>query len=690
MKKIIVFFLFLFIALNSFAQKIINPSQGTWANKQALVLELPFGANAYYSVNGTNPENSGFAYDGPVLLDLIGDVNLSVVVIDKNGEKSTHNVSYSVSEKALDEEVEYSSFVKKITSNVFVEYTSGEIFEIPSTLEYSMGALPEIFEPGKSLAISADSIFSRYLPCSVSNGEETWRFVIKVIPSVSGIYSRKDVPFEIEDWETINFTDAKMIYKIDNQWWELPKLPVKLDRTVSHMISWQSIDYSNENPVNFFVLPAKPEVVTSTDKCGVVSLKLNGEDGYKFGLMNEVDSSSELFDSITLDTFQGDSYQGNLSLGIFYDSVYQGKYDLTFNVHKKIPLQPKILFSSDKKVSRDSVDVKLNTEFDNKIFYCVAGPVILTQEDYSDAQGVLVNLDANNYSEYKNSFSLQPLMDGAALYKIFAYSVDSYGNKSKVVEDSVIIDQCNYYVDARNQNENPDGSKSNPFTSFEQCVDVLDKSRYVNIRIFGDVEFPKGKTVFSSNCEISGFENARIIFPQNSSIIVRNSSFIVRNALLEHKGFSSRQSSFIELQHSVLDLSKCEVMNSFEKNGTLINSDKSVIVLNDCGMTIKSKVYASIISSIDSKISINKSRLSSISNTSVVFSLQGGIFDLSNSECKIFGGMGRVAELFDTHSSIYDNVFTAELSNSKGVNNPIYKDSKNITVKESENIVTGF
>ena len=166
MKKIIVFFLFLFIALNSFAQRIINPSQGTWANKQALVLELPVGANAYYSVNGTNPETSGFAYDGPVLLDLIGDVNLSVVVIDKNGEKSTHNVSYSVSEKALDEEVEYSSFVKKITSNVFVEYTSGEIFEIPSTLEYSMGALPEIFEPGKSLAISADSIFSIHPQCT--------------------------------------------------------------------------------------------------------------------------------------------------------------------------------------------------------------------------------------------------------------------------------------------------------------------------------------------------------------------------------------------------------------------------------------------------------------------------------------------------------------------------------------------
>ena len=385
MKKFIVFFLFLFIAFNSFAQKIINPSQGTWANKQVLVLDIPLGANAYYSVNGTNPETSGFAYDGPVLLDLVGDVDLSVVIVDKNGEKSTHKVSYSVSEKILDEEIEYSSFVKKVTSNVFYEYTSGEIFDIPSTLEYSMGALPEIFEPGKTLSISADSIFSRYLPCSVSNEEATWRFVIKVIPSVSGIYSRKDVPFEIEDWETVNFTDMKMIYKIDNQWWEQPKLPVKLDRSVSHMISWQSIDYSNENPVNFFVLPAKPEVVTSTDKCGVVSLKLKGEDGYKFGLMNEVDSSSELFDSITLDTFQGDSYQGNLSLGIFYDSVFQGKYDLTFNVHKKNPLQPKILFSSEKRISRDSVDVKLNTEFNNQIFYCVAGPVILTQEDYSDA-----------------------------------------------------------------------------------------------------------------------------------------------------------------------------------------------------------------------------------------------------------------------------------------------------------------
>ena len=64
---------------------------------------------------------------------------------------------------------------------------------------------------------------------------------------MSGLFSRKDVPFEIIDWDTFVFTDRNFIYKIDDQWWQQPKEKIILDRSVSHMISWQNVDYSKEN-----------------------------------------------------------------------------------------------------------------------------------------------------------------------------------------------------------------------------------------------------------------------------------------------------------------------------------------------------------------------------------------------------------------------------------------------------------
>ena len=95
MKKFALIFLFLIVSFNGFSQEIINPSQGKWANKQVLVLDVPAGGNVFYSLNGSNPETSGFAYDGPVLIDLTGDIKLSVVIINHDGEKTTKDILFS-------------------------------------------------------------------------------------------------------------------------------------------------------------------------------------------------------------------------------------------------------------------------------------------------------------------------------------------------------------------------------------------------------------------------------------------------------------------------------------------------------------------------------------------------------------------------------------------------------------------
>ena len=77
--------------------KIVNPVKGVWANKQLLVLELSEGENAYYSLNGSDPRESGFAYDGPVALDVSGDVEVRIASVDASGAFREYRVSYTLS-----------------------------------------------------------------------------------------------------------------------------------------------------------------------------------------------------------------------------------------------------------------------------------------------------------------------------------------------------------------------------------------------------------------------------------------------------------------------------------------------------------------------------------------------------------------------------------------------------------------
>ena len=59
-----------------------------------LVLETDGTGECYYSLNGTDPETFGFAYDGPVLIDLDGPVEIRIAKTGKQKEETT--VKYTV------------------------------------------------------------------------------------------------------------------------------------------------------------------------------------------------------------------------------------------------------------------------------------------------------------------------------------------------------------------------------------------------------------------------------------------------------------------------------------------------------------------------------------------------------------------------------------------------------------------
>ncbi|MBQ1948720.1 MAG: chitobiase/beta-hexosaminidase C-terminal domain-containing protein, partial [Treponema sp.] len=158
--KISVFLSFFLYVPFFFHAQVISPESGTWANRQLLIVDVPAEGNVFYSLNGTDPERSGFAYDGPVLIDLDGEVSVNISIIDKNGNRVSRKVSYIVKEIDAPKENQAEEFINSVVSQGMVEYLAGDSFTIPSSLEYCLGEKPEIFSAGTDLSLSSEMVIS--------------------------------------------------------------------------------------------------------------------------------------------------------------------------------------------------------------------------------------------------------------------------------------------------------------------------------------------------------------------------------------------------------------------------------------------------------------------------------------------------------------------------------------------------
>ena len=179
-----------------------------------------------------------------------------------------------------------------------------------------------------------------------------------------------------------------------------------------------------------------------------------------------------------------------------------------------------------------------------------------------------------------------------------------------------------------------------------------------------------------------------------SSLVVRSASLEVNNCIIRRTDSdtvaAAAHSSLIKLEHSVLTLNNCEVAISFMRNGTIVNADASAIAIADSGLTAISQNYASCIAAVNTKIKVTNSRISSVSQTAVNFSMQGGELELRSSFCRVSCSYGRNVELFGAQGRIVDNIFDADLKSSTKISNAIYTDEKNILLEYAGNTMQGY
>lgn len=691
-----IFIIFSFlVSTNLYAEiNLINPIEGNWANKQMLILDAAsLDAEYFYSVDGSNPEEFGFAYDGPVFLDVSGDVTLKITKIVSHKEKETLELKYSVNENN-GSTTSYHEFISSFFESGIFNYTSGSDFIIPSELKFSFEFLSQNFIQGQTLKISEKSNLTRSFPCTILDPltNEKWRFIIKTYPLASGIFTRRDLPIRIQDWETLEFLDENLIYKIDSEYWELPKKPIKLDRNVSHMISWQSINYEYGNPIEAFVLPPKPELKTSQSENGEFICTLQGDESYKMSILSEENSYQELFSEICADVFYGDKYSGNLEIGIFCSGLFQGKIDVPYSLNKRPSAPPSIISDTQNFYTRKDVNIKIESEVDSELFYAISEPFSLSNFSYKlePSAPELKNISADNFVKSPAnsiSFSLSGLKESSVFYKIRAYSQKD-SNQSEITEYCVIIDQSNFYYDSSNVSDFSDGTIEHPFSDFESLLSAVNLSRNVKIFIKGDLLIPSGKYELFSNCVIVGNDDSNIIFDEDSQLIVNDSSLDFQKIVIKNKKDtkSTKMIPLIKGNRSVLSFSDCLIYAEFEKNGTVIDSYNSVVYFDDSICATISNSYTCFITGIGSKIFIKKSNISASSQTSVLLSFSDSQINCSENTFSVNCKRGRIAECFNTEGSFEKNEFKGELSNIKNTTNPIFADEKSvISVKDNAN-----
>ena len=152
---------------------------------------------------------------------------------------------------------------------------------------------------------------------------------------------------------------------------------------------------------------------------------------------------SELFPELSIDTFIGDKIQGQVEIGVYSNSVFQGKVLCDYLIDKTLPSAPLIKSSAKSFYSRIPAKISISCPEDSELYISLSKPFsVLNNDDvYTPDSPVFEGVGMSAFRKVsKNTFSLtwDPLNAGSMYYKVLAYSKRG-DNTSKVSEYSLKI-----------------------------------------------------------------------------------------------------------------------------------------------------------------------------------------------------------------------------------------------------------
>lgn len=665
------------------ASHIVSPAPGVWGNRQPLLIDVPDGWDVYYSITGSDPLLFGFAYDGPSVLEKEGDVHLAVTALDKTGRRSDYSVDYTVkSFSQLPEHENWSEAQKKflvsISLNPIRKYTAGTVFSIPEEFSYAPSAsLPSDglkFFKGGLLSLSAGSNVVRYVPFLVTDGLSYFRFIVRTVPAKESVSDAAPLPFVISDWESVLPKDPSYVYRLDDGPWQGKFSVLHVDRSETHVLFWKEQAEPDDSKALSLVLYPKPSLACQTRDDGTCAFYLHLPfphlEGYSLGRplspsfpsLGQLSPPEGLHESLTMDAFPGEDLSGGFTCGVYLNGLYQGKLSADYRLDRLPPDAPRIVpVEFDSSSLADSREVRLESEAGASLFYAVGQGTPLKEAQDAIPSQVPGNPPSDSaFSELEGTAFTLPAQAGhACLYRVYAYAVDSYGNRGATSSLPVVVGGRNIYVSAF---PSPGGEKGNgsweaPFTDMESAVQAVNLNEASVLHVQGVVPV-RSSILLSKSCEIVGSPGT-LTFSPDAVLCVDHADVSVKDCSLIRDGAGGI--AFLQVQDGSLSCDSCDVSSSFEKEGCLIKLRSSSFSALSSSFSAYSSSYSSLIDAYSSQIQLSSATCALSSYTAVAFCTVDSDVSLEKSLASISCYTGRIAELFGGSFRIAGNFFTGFL-----------------------------
>ena len=659
---------------------VISPVAGVWANCQSLVLDLPSGAEAFYSLSEEDPAVSGFAYDGPTLLNVSGNVHLMLLVVYEGGLSEKIDVRYTVTPQKTPDYIDLSE------SDAFVRIDASRFIDIPQTVSYTFGNSSSLFS-GKRLILQRKTIFERFVPLVLYDGQVPFRYVL-LCGGDDGVLNETqaqtqsgtaDSILEFYDWNYFSFKSSVPVeYRIDDQnLRESRSERIYIQRGKDHVIYWRQ--KQSADPFTEVLVPAKPSVVGIPEAPAVnTAVRLSLSDPrFSFGCASG-GGKTRCASVCTIDTLDGDSFGFSRDIDIYYNGIKQGSMRPSFIIDKIPPSSPVITASDNRAYVRKSV--LLNFSNTDTIYYCLKEPFSaaegFTVQRIKELNSASVPLSSDDFVKLTSRDMVLESSDTHALfYTLHAYAQDVAGNRSETVVFQTVIDPLNYYVRGKaNGSSLPvssakrpafaDGSPDHPFGDFSALFEVLKTTSAPFVRCVAEGVCTDIPPLFiERDMEICGNGKTRLIFEKDAFIKVKNCTFTLKDCTLEQNYRSSNglyQNKLLEAENAVILLSGDELICKGSGSTSCISMRNSSLEITDSGVTVEALSYACGIHAEFSVLAAKNIRTVVLSETAVGMSANHSSVLLNASSFTLAAHLARALEFSASGFTLMNNSFVSQ------------------------------
>ncbi|WP_455160255.1 hypothetical protein [Treponema lecithinolyticum] len=678
---------------------VISPVAGVWANCQSLVLDLPSGAEAFYSLSEEDPAVSGFAYDGPTLLNVSGNVHLMLLVVYEGGLSEKIDVRYTVTPQKTPDYIDLSE------SDAFVRIDASRFVDIPQTVSYTFGNSSSLFS-GKRLILQRKTIFERFVPLVLYDGQVPFRYVL-LCGGDDGVLNETqaqtqtqsgaaDSILEFYDWNYFSFKSSVPVeYRIDDQnLRESRSERIYIQRGKDHVIYWRQKQSDaaaagageaaaereqGEVPFTAVLVPARPSVAGIPETPAVnTAVRLSLSDPrFSFGCASG-GGKARCASVCTIDTLDGDSFGFSRDIDIYYNGIKQGSMRPSFIIDKIPPSPPVITASDNRAYVRKSV--LLNFSNTDTVYYCLKEPFAaaegFTVQRIKELNSASVPLSSDDFVKLTSRDMVLESSDTHALfYTLHAYAQDVAGNRSETVVFQTVIDPLNYYVRGKaNGSSLPvssakrpafaDGSPDRPFGDFSALFEVLKTTSAPFVRCVAEGVCTDIPPLFiERDMEICGNGKTRLIFEKDAFIKVKNCTFTLKDCTLEQNHRSSNglyQNKLLEAENAVILLSGDELICKGSGSTSCISMRNSSLEITDSGVTVEALSYACGIHAEFSVLAAKNIRTVVLSETAVGMSANHSSVLLNASSFTLAAHLARALEFSASGFTLMNNSFVSQ------------------------------